>query len=187
MKTMIKNLSKVDGFEKFEDYSVTSDGEVISHKGKEDRVLKGGGSRHEYLHVGLFLNGKRKGINIHTLVALAFVKGYEENLEVNHVDEDKKNNNYKNLEWITHTQNCNYGTRNEKIRKALNKPVAQLTLDGKLVKIWDSMMQAEQIGGFNNGNISSVCSGRYKTSGGFYWEYLENNNWDFTEESELVK
>jgi hypothetical protein len=168
---MIKNLRNVEGFEEYSDYSVSSNGKVISHKRKKDRVLSPSDNGHGYLHVVLSLNGKRKGISVHKLVALAFCKGYEKNLEVNHVDENKKNNNYKNLDWTTHKENINHGTGRKRHDKAISKPVAQLTLGGKLVKIWASATQARDIGGFHNGHISEVCSGRYKTHAGFKWEF----------------
>jgi hypothetical protein len=156
------NLSEIEGFEEHSDYAVTSDGNVISYKGREDRVLKGGENNYGYLHVILSLNGKRKMTTIHTLVAKAFCKGYSEGLTVDHIDENKKNNNFTNLQWLT---------RGDNARKGNNKPVAQLNLDGKLIKIWDSATQAQQIGGFNQGNISSVCLGKLKTHAGFKWEY----------------
>ena len=164
---MIKNLRNVEGFEKYSDYSITSDGKVISYKGKNDRILKKKDNGKGYLQVNLFLNGKGKHILIHRLVALAFVKGYSEGLTVDHIDENKNNNNFNNLQWMTRGNNG---------KKSQNKPVVQLTLEGQIIKICKSMHQAERIGGFNQGNISSVCLNKanYKTHLGFKWEFEEN-------------
>ena len=38
-------------------------------------------------------------------------------MQINHKDENKQNNNVDNLEWVTPKDNCNYGTRIERIRK----------------------------------------------------------------------
>ena len=57
-----------------------------------------------------------------------------------------------------------------KTGKALSIKVCQLSLDGVLLKEWDSMIQAAKALGLNAGNISNVISGRSKTSGGFKWE-----------------
>ncbi len=48
---------------------------------------------------------------IHRLVALAFVDGYSDReFHVNHIDENKQNNGYLNLEWCTPQYNYSYGT-----------------------------------------------------------------------------
>jgi hypothetical protein len=53
---------------------------------------------------------------VHRLVMLTYCPTDNEKLEVNHKDENKNNNAINNLEWITHQENCNYGTRNERIK-----------------------------------------------------------------------
>lgn len=42
---------------------------------------------------------------VHRLVAMVFVPGYGDDLEVNHKDLDKSNNTYTNLEWVTKSEN----------------------------------------------------------------------------------
>lgn len=51
------------------------------------------------------------------------------------------------------------------------KPVEQYTLDGKLIKIWDSMVQVEQELGLSHGNIRKCCIGKNRHCGGFMWKY----------------
>lgn len=58
-----------------------------------------------YLFVQLCNSNKPKIILVHRLVAIHFVEGYAEGLEVNHKDLDKKNNHHLNLEWVTKSQN----------------------------------------------------------------------------------
>lgn len=66
-------------------------------------------------------NGEQKLIYVHRLVALAFVPNDDpvNKVTVNHKNEDKCDNRAENLEWLSHQDNTNYGTRNEKASKAL--------------------------------------------------------------------
>jgi len=169
----IKNLSKIKGLEEYDDYSITDMGDVISHKYGRYKILKPFNNGRGYLVIGLFNKGIGKKQTIHRLVALAFVDGYNKSLEVNHLDEDKTNNNYKNLKWVTAKQNVNHGTCQEKKAKAQSKPVAQLTLDGKLVKVWKSATQAERQNGFYRGGVSACACGKFKTFAGYKWEHVE--------------
>ena len=58
----------------------------------------------------------------------------------------------------------------QKLINANKRPVAQYNLDGQLIKIWDSAMQAEKEG-FNQGNIAKVCRGKRKHHKGYVWKY----------------
>lgn len=112
----------------YDGYLVNCDGDVISLKGKEPKLLNQW-ERHGYRRVTLWENGEKFNVSVHRLVATAFLdnpNGYE---EINHKDENKLNNNVNNLEWCTHLYNINYGTRakrsaetrkrNNKLRKAV--------------------------------------------------------------------
>lgn len=47
----------------------------------------------------------KKRYFVHRLVAFYFVPGYQEDLVVNHIDGDKSNNLFTNLEWVTRSEN----------------------------------------------------------------------------------
>ena len=65
--------------------------------------------------------------------------------------------------------------RKELLSKAHNKEkikVAQYSLEGKLLNVFDSIMQAEKVTQINNGNISAVIRGKGKTAGGYMWKRI---------------
>ena len=108
----------IDGFP---NYLVTSYGRVLSLKDNngKDRILEikqNSGNRH-YFYVMLSNNSKKKRLSVHRLVAQAFIPNPENKPQVNHIDEDKANNHVSNLEWVTAKENCNHGTRNERIKE----------------------------------------------------------------------
>lgn len=55
---------------------------------------------------------------------------------------------------------------------AMAKRVAQLSLEGEVIKEWDSTIAAAKALGIRQGSISNVCVGRTKTAGGFRWARL---------------
>ena len=60
-----------------------------------------------------------------------------------------------------------------KVSEKWRKPVMQLTLENQTINQFDSTLAAEKATGVSNGNISSVCTGRRKTAGGYKWQYAK--------------
>jgi len=69
-------------------------------------------------------------------------------------------------------QNPMYGRKFENCPNSIS--VAQLDLDGNVLRIFPSMTAVTSITGINNSHIGSVCKGKRKTSGGFKWKYLKD-------------
>lgn len=61
-----------------------------------------------YLRVRMRLNGCCVDKSVAYLVARAFVSGYKEDLEVNHINKIRDDNRPENLEWMTHKENARY-------------------------------------------------------------------------------
>lgn len=136
------------------------------------RVLKPYGNGNGYLHVCLSKNGHGKVFRVHRIVANAFLPNHDKKLQVNHLNENKKDNEVTNLEWCTAKQNSNYGTRNKRISIAESKKVKQLGKAGNLIKIWPSLSEAERHG-FGRGHLSDCAHGKAKLAYGYKWEYVE--------------
>ena len=64
-----------------------------------------------YAHIQLFRGGQGKIHLVHRIVATVFIPNPDRKPQVNHIDEDKMNNNVSNLEWVTAKENMNHGTR----------------------------------------------------------------------------
>ena len=160
-------------------YQISNMGRVKSLERKDclgrtvkERILKQTVTHDGYLIVGLYAGGKLKTLMVHRLVCEAFNDNRDEKPEVNHINEIKTDNRACNLEWCTRRENLNHGTHNERSGKTRSKPVGQYTLDGELVKIWQSTKEIQRQAGFSQGNISKVANGKLKTAYGFIWKYV---------------
>lgn len=78
--------------------------------------------------------------------------------------------------------NGNYGNKYDS--NILSKPVIQIDILGNFVKEWASATEAEEIGGFHAGPISSCCSGKRHIHAGYQWiykvNYNPNKNYEYT-------
>lgn len=58
-----------------------------------------------YYRVRLSVNNLKITVKVHRLVAETFVENKHNLNQVNHVDGNKTNNNFTNLEWVTNSEN----------------------------------------------------------------------------------
>lgn len=108
-------------------------------------------------------NGKKKTEYVHRLVLLSFVGNPPEGKpQCNHKDEDPHNNRLDNLEWVSASENINYGTRNERMAATNSKKVNYYDEDGNLIAVFDSVKAAAQTLKLSNGYVSMICSGSRK-------------------------
>jgi hypothetical protein len=82
------------------------DGRVYNYKGKVLSIKSTGNSG--YYNFTMSVNKTPFYIDVHVLVARAFVLGYKEGLWVNHIDGNKLNNKDWNLEWSTKSENATH-------------------------------------------------------------------------------
>ena len=177
--------------ETYEGFKVSNLGRILSlnyrNTGKP-KQMNLGKRTDGYLQVKL--SKKRKGCLVHRLVAETFLENPENKPCINHkiegdegktmnmvifnedgsVDEEKST-----IEWATYKENNDYGTRNERVSKAmtngkLSKPVLQLSIDGELIREWPSIMECAR-NGFNQSHVCLCCNGKQKTYKGFRFMY----------------
>lgn len=173
MQEVWKDVSGYEGL-----YQVSNFGRVKSLPKKignrfgyiqKERLLKPLDAGWGYLKVTLYKNSKPKQRKIHRLVLETFAPVENmERLNVNHLDENKKNNNLNNLNWVTPSQNVNWGTRNDRVSKSNSKPVYCVELDRIFCNLTTASIET-------NTRLTTLCGclkGKYKTAGGYHWQYV---------------
>lgn len=160
-------------------YYVASNGRIFSETKEVKTTVISNGYKIVYV-------GKRK--LAHRVVWEAFNGEIPEGMEIDHINTNRGDNRLENLRLVTHKENCNNpltigaykesnkGKITEKLINVINerkKVVCQYTLQGALIKEWESATEAERHG-FSKKCIKDCCMGRQETHKNFIWMYKKN-------------
>ena len=105
----IKLVSDIEGLELYPQYKVDTLGCVWRWDfTKRKWFIMKPSNLNGYKQVNLTTDGKRKGLLVHRLVALAFIPQVDGKEHVNHIDGNKANNVVSNLEWCTPMENIHH-------------------------------------------------------------------------------
>jgi hypothetical protein len=122
-------------------YEVSNSGEVRNIKTHFIKKLRSG-STSDYLMVQVYIkNGKRKNYIVHRLVAKYFIDNPLNKSQVNHIDGNKLNNHYSNLEWVTPKENMAHA------------------IDIGLYKKYNNQIYKGKFGADHNRSIKLECDG----------------------------
>lgn len=138
----VKSLSR----KKFNGYSMID---------VKEKILTLNNHRDGYLCINLSANNKRKHFFIHRLVMLAF--NGESDLQVDHINGNKKDNTLLNLQYVTNRENCTLHQINKgafkgfSFDKRRNKYVAQIYHNKKHIFL----------GYFNNSELAKQAYFKY--------------------------
>lgn len=128
----------------FVKYAVSKKGEVIEVESGEIVKVETGDGFAGYPTVSIYdpEANKKRGYVIHRLVAMAWIKNddYFSKPIVNHIDGNKRNYHFSNLEWVSYSENSlhavNTGLRSDNI------PCKVFDITDKSVKEFQSVKQA---------------------------------------------
>ena len=158
-------------FKNFNKYEVYSDGRIWSYS--RNKFLKPQTTKNGYKQILLSDNeGNIKMYLVHRVVYQA-VTGEEipSGFDVNHINENKEDNRFENLNLMTRKENINFGTRNQRCRKQVGA-----FKDGKLVLSFQSTIEAQRQG-FKQSNVSACCRNCFNRPGnnvykGYEWRFI---------------
>lgn len=125
------------------------------------------------VRVELSKNGVNKKHSLHVIVAKAFVPNPKNLEEVNHKDENPKNNYPENLEWCTHLYNMNYGTRTQRASESKFKAVGMYhPKENILMRVFISMKEAAEFLNVSNSCITISCKKEKRLIKGYKFKFI---------------
>lgn len=161
-------------------YSVSDQGRVRSEARLDsigrrisERIMRPNPHKDGYWQIDLRKDGKRYNVLVHKLVMLAFVGECPSGCEINHINENKKDNRLENLEYLTHTENIRHGTGIARCIESHKKPVIAIMPDGREIR-FASAKDAGAYLGVDGAIIGrAIKDERRKTAYGMMWRFAE--------------
>ena len=110
-------------------YKISNKGRILTTKGT---IAKPFVNNSGYLAIGLWENNRKTTKLVHILVAMHFMN-YDSKYDVDHIDNNKQNNDISNLQLVTHSDNCSMR----------NTPkIYNVTKSGDIINVYDSYKKA---------------------------------------------
>ena len=134
----------------FEGYSVSNTGKVLNRNGKSVNCYK----RNGYKSVTIDC----KKHYVHRIVATVFCDDYFDGAVVDHIDQNPDNNHYKNLRWVTRSENSkNTGKRNKVCKISDEVVLIMINLKNMLGL---NNTQISEVTGITRQNVSRILNGK---------------------------
>lgn len=153
-----------------QDYKIDKEGNIYSpwrgwHKMSQHTNKAG------YKELYLYTTESRKCFKVHRLIMTTFCPIDKDisNLQINHIDGNKANNNINNLEWCTRSENLLHAFKTGLEKRPIGEKNPSHKLSEKEVKLICEELQ--------NGKISQEIANRYNVSKGCISHIKNRRTW----------
>ena len=116
-------------------YSITEDGKLFSHR--KNKFIKPAFNSYGYLMAYLTpTDGSRARWHmLHRLVAITYISDPPfERAEIDHIDNNRMNNNVSNLQWISHAENIQQSYKRGRDRTKCGRPAGYKVEDAEIIR-----------------------------------------------------
>lgn len=133
--------------EDYDKYKISNFGRI---KNKNNKIIKQYINKSGYFCVKLYKKGKHKEYRVHRLVMITFQDNKNRNLDINHKDGNKLNNNLNNLEWCTHKYNIQHSYNNGLFKNRTKRDKQKMIIEeqtkkvNKIIRIRYNIMTSEE-------------------------------------------
>lgn len=160
-------MTDIPGFEGL--YSISTCGEILGNK--RGVFLKPDIGKNGYHRVILYKKGKPNRFLVHRLVARTFMES-SKTKELNHIDGNKGNNHYSNLEWVLPKENIKHAIENglRDTRGSKNKASKLTEKEVKLMRnLFKTGIKLKDAAEIFKVSLSTVKRIKYNT----YWKHVK--------------
>jgi hypothetical protein len=177
---MVEEWRDIEGYEGY--YQISNYGEVrsldrwrkngTSGYVQKGQIIKPHITKDGYYRINLCKEGKYEHFRVHRLVAKTFIPNPNILPQVNHIDANKLNNRVDNLEWCTPQENTIHAWDNGLCSKESQE---KRILCNQNNKIYKSLHQAARDLNLHPSNICNILKGKRKSTGGYTFEYINED------------
>lgn len=158
-------MKQIEGYKY---YYITKEGQVFNKR--RNRNMCTWKDNVGYIQVNLYKEGKKKYMRIHRLVAKYFVPNPENKPIVNHIDGDKTNNHYTNLEWVDNSENVQHyynsgGNTNVK--------AVEVVYPCGITVVFPTVRETARQLNINRKTLSSILNGEKENNTNYVMRYRE--------------
>lgn len=171
------------------DYLVSSNGRVYSVRSQKE--IKPAKDKYGYFYFVLCVDGIRKTVKAHRLVALAFVPNPDNKPTVDHINTVRTDNRAENLRWATLTEQWENpkSIRNHFLgaqvaalknagRVANNRKMVSVYKDGQIISTHQSLNDACKRYGVNQGHASECANNKIAQTKGYKFVWADKEEED---------
>lgn len=153
-------------------YEISNKGQVRNNK---ETILKQS-IKSGYYYCCFQVGKDKRGIKIHRLVAKLFVKNNDPDKYnvVNHINGNKLDNNYTNLEWCNSAMNGQHALDNN-LLTPFTRRIVSANVETNQCEVHDSILQASKDLNIDDGYICKVLSGERDQAKGYCFIYYRED------------
>jgi len=146
------------------------DNELNCIKNNRKNIIKPCAHKNGYYFINVCLNGKIKHYSIHRFIYECVHGIIPPKMEIDHIDDNRANNNISNLQLLTHQQNCKKSAKNRDYsfvkNNHKNKHLVECICDDGTKRYYNSLSCCSKNIGVNTGIIKYCCDGKNNVKSG---------------------
>ena len=166
-------------------YKISDDGQLYSTR--SDQILRYNIDPDGYAYYVLCVDGQRKTVKAHRLVAEAFIPNPENKPAIDHINGNRLDNRVENLRWVTNIENShnpltlskliNNGAKNipnllqASINRNYGRKGVSVYKDDALVGVFRSQRAAATFTQVSEGKVSMCLNGHMRSCKGYVFKY----------------